>query len=618
MPHAVDADLWRLLPPTHHPVLPIREATGQAGKFSLFRFPLSPSFSILDMSRPPRAVQKNRPEQPTQGSDWTYDFRSSHPSFDSDSDSDSHPEASLSSTTEHLTDDAKLLQELDLTSRQDTAQYKPNPWSIAKVNAASRPSKPMKTTTGRKDEKVDAGAGGGKKKELKGTIVDFLRKQTSDKPQVKKTEPKPPSLIPPSQNQTSSRQKPDGAPSAIGALERSFSNAYSHTRHDTQPSLRNHPSLAHTVNTTLRDSHFTTDTTPSFDRSVLKKVAIQLSPHLSDLSSPTGFEHDSLLDGNANISSDTTASSFSHASHNNPDLEPAPVLTNNHHFDDSDFPVQPTTLRDSHHVPLFEVTSAHLDTDATHAHTHSPPLPDLDIDCVPHLGPAHTHISAHSSPGPALRSRSPTILAEHVASSHSPSNEAHIPTPLSFGAHHHPRSHANDVFYSSPPRTTSSHTPFYVHKHTPSSRLCPGPAGLPGPPPRRYERPSMIRSFSSPRPLVAGATSEFSARFPRNAFPMRSPNATDVIASSRRPAYVHERHALFRPSPGPTSACSAESLGSIRFQAPHPDSGRMNGLMVEGMPPTFGFKHVGVTRITVGLTEHLLSSPFARRCRHST
>ncbi|KZT20861.1 hypothetical protein NEOLEDRAFT_816718 [Neolentinus lepideus HHB14362 ss-1] len=36
------------------------------------------------------------------------------------------------------TEDARLLQEMDLTAREDTAQYKANPWSIAKINAASR------------------------------------------------------------------------------------------------------------------------------------------------------------------------------------------------------------------------------------------------------------------------------------------------------------------------------------------------------------------------------------------------------------------------------------------------------------------------------------------------
>ncbi|KAI0711538.1 hypothetical protein C8Q76DRAFT_797815 [Earliella scabrosa] len=38
-------------------------------------------------------------------------------------------------------DDSRLLQELDLSSRTDAATYKPNPWSIARANAATR-SKP--------------------------------------------------------------------------------------------------------------------------------------------------------------------------------------------------------------------------------------------------------------------------------------------------------------------------------------------------------------------------------------------------------------------------------------------------------------------------------------------
>ncbi|KIK90636.1 hypothetical protein PAXRUDRAFT_669987 [Paxillus rubicundulus Ve08.2h10] len=42
-------------------------------------------------------------------------------------------------------DDTRALQEMDLSSRQETVEYRPNPWSIAKINAVSRASLPRLT-----------------------------------------------------------------------------------------------------------------------------------------------------------------------------------------------------------------------------------------------------------------------------------------------------------------------------------------------------------------------------------------------------------------------------------------------------------------------------------------
>ncbi|KAF5383252.1 hypothetical protein D9615_004845 [Tricholomella constricta] len=54
----------------------------------------------------------------------------------SDSDSDTDTE----SGGDRVSSEAKLLNDLDLSSREETVQYKPNPFSIAKINAASRPA----------------------------------------------------------------------------------------------------------------------------------------------------------------------------------------------------------------------------------------------------------------------------------------------------------------------------------------------------------------------------------------------------------------------------------------------------------------------------------------------
>lgn len=61
---------------------------------------------------------------------WSFDLRSCH---NDGSGTEGSPH------TEHPTsEDARLAKELDLSSRYDQAEFKPNPWSIAKVNAGSR------------------------------------------------------------------------------------------------------------------------------------------------------------------------------------------------------------------------------------------------------------------------------------------------------------------------------------------------------------------------------------------------------------------------------------------------------------------------------------------------
>ncbi|TCD67357.1 hypothetical protein EIP91_000224 [Steccherinum ochraceum] len=80
------------------------------------------------------ATAKNVTTSPS----WSYDLHSTTFHNDSDASENNSPcQASGQQVT--LSEDAKLLEELDLTSRQDQAVFKPNPWTIAKVNASSRP-----------------------------------------------------------------------------------------------------------------------------------------------------------------------------------------------------------------------------------------------------------------------------------------------------------------------------------------------------------------------------------------------------------------------------------------------------------------------------------------------
>ena len=65
----------------------------------------------------------------TASSEWSFNFRTTNASFYSDSESD---------TDCVDLDNTRLINDLDLSSREETVLYKPNPFSIAKINAASR------------------------------------------------------------------------------------------------------------------------------------------------------------------------------------------------------------------------------------------------------------------------------------------------------------------------------------------------------------------------------------------------------------------------------------------------------------------------------------------------
>ncbi|KAF5391406.1 hypothetical protein D9757_001979 [Collybiopsis confluens] len=67
---------------------------------------------------------------------WAFNLRTRAYDSDSDADSDENPS---SSDTIPTSDQVKLLNDFDLSTRpEDAIQYKPNPFSIAKINAASR------------------------------------------------------------------------------------------------------------------------------------------------------------------------------------------------------------------------------------------------------------------------------------------------------------------------------------------------------------------------------------------------------------------------------------------------------------------------------------------------
>ena len=125
----------------------------------------------------------------TSRSDWSFSLRSHNyhldaSSSDDDSDDDQRQPIPSKSTGEktHPSEEARLLRELDLSSRTDVASYKPNPWTIAKANAATRAprrSPPPPKLPGRKHSRAQP------------TVLDLLCTQprVSSNTRVHQTEP---------------------------------------------------------------------------------------------------------------------------------------------------------------------------------------------------------------------------------------------------------------------------------------------------------------------------------------------------------------------------------------------------------------------------------------------
>lgn len=95
---------------------------------------------------------------------WSFSLRSTKTNHDSDSDSDSNNDDPTNSVSE----ETRLLQEMDISHREETVIYKPNPFSIAKINAAAR--RPVAPGPDRRPAKPAS------KKKPTGRIVDSFKK----------------------------------------------------------------------------------------------------------------------------------------------------------------------------------------------------------------------------------------------------------------------------------------------------------------------------------------------------------------------------------------------------------------------------------------------------------
>jgi len=159
------------------------------------------------------SYQPSNSEIKNNSSDWAFNLRTlQYDASDSDSDFAEDNDDTTSKQPVVISEDAQLLKDLDLSSRQETVEYKPNPWKIAKINAASRPLNTNVVNKVLQDEvtPVPSTVPGGEKKRVKapkGRIVDAFKKQAARPTRrgggtVLKPRPQvsilPPVVIPPS------------------------------------------------------------------------------------------------------------------------------------------------------------------------------------------------------------------------------------------------------------------------------------------------------------------------------------------------------------------------------------------------------------------------------------
>ncbi|KAF8656963.1 hypothetical protein AX16_002318 [Volvariella volvacea WC 439] len=90
------------------------------------------------MTDPSHSHPNSRPNGQKNNQCWVFNIRRDGYFPDSD-DSDTEDATNPKSTTnEPSSEDARLMKEIDLGSREETVSYKPNPFSLAKINAATR------------------------------------------------------------------------------------------------------------------------------------------------------------------------------------------------------------------------------------------------------------------------------------------------------------------------------------------------------------------------------------------------------------------------------------------------------------------------------------------------
>ncbi|KAI0305225.1 hypothetical protein B0F90DRAFT_1666683 [Multifurca ochricompacta] len=120
------------------------------------------------------------PKPKTDDSVWSFNLRSYNPCDFSDSDSDgSHALA------DNPCSDGSTLVDQPLSEDNDTAVFKPNPWSIAKINAASRLAQKSQESISINETSLCKVNKRCDKKQPQGRIVDLFKKQAEQPPLAK-------------------------------------------------------------------------------------------------------------------------------------------------------------------------------------------------------------------------------------------------------------------------------------------------------------------------------------------------------------------------------------------------------------------------------------------------
>ncbi|KAI0263091.1 hypothetical protein BC834DRAFT_889063 [Gloeopeniophorella convolvens] len=110
---------------------------------------------------------------------WSFNLRSDNPHDYSDYESDG------SNLADNLPSDGTTLVDQPLSEDTDTAAYKPNPWSIAKINAASRMPHESRLSGVQNVNATGAVEKKSEKKKPQGRIVDLFDKQAKQPPPSK-------------------------------------------------------------------------------------------------------------------------------------------------------------------------------------------------------------------------------------------------------------------------------------------------------------------------------------------------------------------------------------------------------------------------------------------------
>ncbi|GLB38929.1 hypothetical protein LshimejAT787_0600910 [Lyophyllum shimeji] len=211
-------------------------------------------------------------------SEWSFSCRTTPYSAYSDSDDS---DASVSdSGHDKKSDETELLKDLDLSSREETVVYKPNPFSIAKINAASRGHVALRTKTRGSESsrrspaivplRPDKPKAKTKSAGSNGNIIDGFRKQ------VQRIAAQPPGRT----SNTGLKRSPSRSSIQVGSMAMPLSTAPDHKPKSTpfRSLIPDTTALEACVTPQNRPSVAATPPNVSVTRKLTSPMSVQTSP----------------------------------------------------------------------------------------------------------------------------------------------------------------------------------------------------------------------------------------------------------------------------------------------------------------------------------------------------